>query len=209
MNRSQLRAAVKSRLGIPVTGDALLDDATLNDIIQNALTDLSNEYQWPWLLTSGTLTFTNGVAPFPTSPAPIHLRELVINGRRARKATGLGEFLDIAADGSRCVWFDIGQTINLGPVPATAPTSNTLYYLRNEPTLTADSSSPLAPDEYHTVIVARAAYLANVRRNRAEDSQRDLAEYMDGVKKMRDAYPMRTGPRSVRPAGATYWAVWA
>ena len=209
MNRSQLRAAVKSRLGLPSTGDALLDDTSLNSIIDNALTDLSNEYQWPWLLTSAALTFTNGVAPFPTSPAVSHLREVTIVGRRARHASSLAEFLDILADGSRCVWYEIGATINLAPIPATAPSAATLYYLQNEPALSADSSSPLAPAEYHTVVVARASYLANVRRNRMEDSQRDLGEYVEGVKKMRDAYPMRSGPRSVRPAGATYWAVWA
>lgn len=209
MNRAEIRAAVKSRLGLPSTGDPYVDDTTLNDLIQQALTELSAEYQWPWLLTSAALTFTAGSAPFPTSTPPMHLRDVTIAGRRARHATSLAEYLDVLADGSRCVWFEIGTTINLAPVPATSPSSATLYYIQNEPSLTADSSIPLVKAQHHNVVVARAAYLINVRRGRMEEAQRDLGEYVEGVKKMRDSYPMRSGPRSVRPAGATYWAVWA
>jgi hypothetical protein len=209
MNRSELRDKVTKRLGIPPAGDGLLDTAALNDCIQLALTDIAEEQQWPWLLTSAALTFTAGIAPFPTSPAVAHIRELTIDSRRAKRANSLGEFLDALADGNRCVWFDVGTNVQLAPVPAAAPTAARLYYTRNEPTLANDAATPLLPEQYHNVIVARAAYHGNMRRSLFERAAQDLGEYREAIKKMADASPMRTGPRAVRSVGSTLWAVWA
>lgn len=208
MNRSQFRAALTKRLGIPPTGDGLLDDNALNECVQLALTDISEEQQWPWLLTSASLTFTAGVAPMPTSPQVAHIREVTVNGRRAKRATSLAEFLDVLADGNKCVWFDVGSNIQLAPVPATAPSTSSIYYTRNEPTLASDAATPLLPEQYHNVVVARAAYHANTRRSMYERSAQDLGEYRESIKKMADASPMRTGPRAVRSVGSTLWAVW-
>jgi hypothetical protein len=132
MNRGELRAALIARLGIPPTGDGLLTPAALVECLDLALTDLSDAKQWPWLLTSASLTFTAGVAPFPTSPAVADVRELEIDGRRAKKAGSLPEFLDALGERNRCVWFVEGTNVKLAPVPTTAPTSATLYYSRAE-----------------------------------------------------------------------------
>lgn len=208
MNRGQMRGALVSRLGIPPTGDGLLTPEALNDCINLALTDLSDARQWPWLLTSASVSFTDGVAAFPTDPPVVHLRELTVNGRRAKKASSLAEFLDCLAAGAQRVWFYEGTNIKLAPVPSTAPSAAVLYYLQPEPALDQDGLSPQAPSQFHNVIVARASYHANVRKKQWESAAQDNGEYERGLKNMGDNTRMTTGPRAVRAVGSTSWAVW-
>lgn len=209
MNRKELREATSRRLGIPPTGDGLLTEPVLNECVNDALRDLSDVQIWPWLLTSASVTFTAGVAAQPTDPAVIQCQQLLIDGRRARKASSLAELLDSTVDGSRCVWFPVGTNVQLAPVPATAPTTSVLYYTQAEPPLDADSQSPLTPAQYHNYVIARAAYRAEVRRTRWEAAAQHNGEYEAGLKRMKDAARSTTGPRTIRPAGSVLWAVWA
>jgi hypothetical protein len=75
VNRRELREATVLKLGIPPTGDGLLTEAVLNECLNSALRDLSDADHWPWLLTSGSVTFTDGVAAMPTDPAVVEARE--------------------------------------------------------------------------------------------------------------------------------------
>jgi hypothetical protein len=208
MNRGQFVTALTARLGINSTGDGLLNTAALQDCLALALNDLSDVQPWPWLLTTGSLTFTDGIAAFPTSPPVVHLHQLTINGRRARKASSLPEFLDCLSDGRRHVWFYQGTNVKLAPVPSTAPTSAVLYYLQPEPALANDAASPLAPTQYHNVILARAAYHAEIRRTRWEAAAQHLGEYEAGLARMKGSERMTTGPRQIRAVGDTNWASW-
>lgn len=204
MNRGELRAALISRLGIPSTGDALLTNTSLDDIIGYALRDLASEHDWPWLVTDDTLTFTNGVAAAPA--ALVKPLDLIINGKRARYASR-AEFRDAQANGNVCAWTVIGSSVMMTPVPTTAPTAS-LDYIQAEPALANDQAEPLLPDAHHQVLIARASYLANTRRNRKEDAMRDADEYGDGVRRMWDAIYVKSAPRTVRAAGTTVWARW-
>ena len=204
MNRGQLRAALTSRLGIPATGDGLLDPNTLNDLLGVALRDIGVESDWPWLVASAALTFTGDTAPAPSDM--VKAREMVVSGRRARFVP-LTDFLDAQGDSVSSVWTIVGANVQITPTPATAPTA-TLYYVRAEPTLTSDTSSPLLPDTYHQILLARAAYHANTKRNRFEEAMRDDNEYQLSVRKMKDAAWPRSGPRTIRAAGTTNWASW-
>jgi hypothetical protein len=131
-----------------------------------------------------------------------------VNGRRAKKASSLAELLDVKADGSQCVWFPVGSTVALAPVPATDPATCVLYYNQCEPALEADSQSPLCPVQYHNYVVARAAYHGETRRTRWEAAAQWNGEYEAGLKRMRDAKRATTGPRTMRAAGSSLWAVW-
>ena len=204
MNRGQLRSALTSRLGLPITGDALLDTSELINALDAALRDMCNEYDWPWLVAEASLTFTTGVAPKPSGC--VKVKELVVNDRRAKFAP-LAAYLDIAARGAQCVWTETGTNVKITPVPTTAPDA-TLYYVQAEPALASDTTEPLLPATYHQTLLARAAYHANVRRNRMEDAARDDNEFQLSVRKMKDAGWARTGPRYVRSAGTSLWANW-
>jgi hypothetical protein len=107
------------------------------------------------------------------------------------------------------VWFEIGQTVVLAPVPSTAPTSATLYYVRSEQVFSADGQSPLLPEQFSNTLIARASYHANTRRKNYESAAQDQGEYQEGLKRMRAAYPTRSGPRTIRQAGVSYWAQWS
>lgn len=205
MDLAALRSALQLRLGLPSVGDGLLPAATQTAIINAALRDLCQERDWPWLVTSAALTFTSGDATVPSGF--VRAREVTINSRPA-KYLPLTEFLAAQADRSVYAWTDIGTTIRLTPTPATAPTLPVLYYVRAEPELTSDTDEPLLPEPYHDVLVARAAYRANVRRNRMDESVRDDNEYQLGVRKMKDAGWARAGQRSVRRSGSVLWARW-
>jgi hypothetical protein len=206
MNLGQLRTALTSRLAIAPTGDARLDSTALNAAINRALQDIVSDQDWPWLLTSSSLTLTSGVAAWPTDA--MKFRELVIGGDRARFVQ-LAEFLDTQADGSDFVWTQQGANVAITPTPTTA-TTGTLWYIRAEPDLSSDGTSPLLPSAHHQVLLARASYHANVRRRAERDVAADLAEFEAGIKRMRDALVMRTGPRQVKPAGSTRrWATWS
>lgn len=206
MNRSELRAALTSRLGIPSTGDGLLTETALNECLDLALRDVSDAGSWPWLLSTSTVTFTDGVAPFPTGVQEV--RELTIAGVRARKASSLPEFLDRLADGALCVWFPVGTDVQIAPVPTTDPSTAVLYFQLTEPALEADAQSPLMPAKHHNVALARAAYHAYIRRQKYDAADRANGDYEAGLQRMRDAQRATTGQRRIRPAGSTTWATW-
>lgn len=201
MNKRELRAAVRLRNGIPDPGDALAGHTDIDDCIMSALRDITAEKRWPWLLTTASLTFstTTGLvtAGMPTSYAMIH--KLVIDGRKADYVP-LDEF--VGTD-RRYVWTDLGNNIQLNPVPATAPTA-TLYYWQDETDLTAatstDATTPMLPATFHQTLVARASYHLNVRRGRNTEVARDLDEYRQGLKNLMAASTRTVGPRTIRSA---------
>ena len=206
MNRGTLRAEVALRLRIPTTGDPLLDDVTLNDTIRAALIDVSAVTDWPWLLTSSSLTFTAGLGPLPSNC--VKVRELMVNSVRAQ-AVGNAEYFDAIITPSYWVYTVLGSNIALTPVP-TAPASptNVLWYIQTEPALTTDVQSPLIPEAHQQTLLARACYHAEVRRGRAEAASFHNAEYERGLTMMKDAGWRKTGPRQIRQSNTTWFARW-
>jgi hypothetical protein len=205
VDRSELRQAVWSRCAVPSTGDGLLDANTVDSLVQRALTDLCNERTWPWLLTSSALTFTDDSAPMPSDC--VQVRDLEVNGRRAKRVK-FTEWLDQRSWQSSCVWTDVGATIRVSPTPASALTDPTLWYYRNEPELVTEAQEPLMPAQYAPVVIARAAYHANVRRGRMDEARTDEAEWMAGVKRVHDAVSRQIGPSRIRESRPTVWATW-
>lgn len=204
MNRGQLRTRLSLRLRLPPAGDPLLDEPTLNDMLAAALTDVSAVADWPWLLTSASVTFTAGLGPLPSTC--VKVRELVVNGRRG-KPSELAQFLDQVATVDSYLWCVIGSNIQLSPAPTTSPT-NTLYFIQPEPALTLDTSSPLMPEAHQATVIARAAYLAETRRARADAAQFHNAEYETALHRMMDATKRVTRPRQIRESGREWWATW-
>lgn len=204
MNRGQLRTEVALRLRIPPSGDPLLDEPILNDMIRAALVDICSVSDWPWLLTSAAVTFTAGVGPLPASC--VKVRELILNSRRGEYVDN-AEFWDCQALLSRFAWTVLGPNIVLTPVPTVAPTT-LLWFIQGEPALTADTQSPLIPEAHQQVVIARATYHAEVRRGRAEAAAFHEAEYERGLSRMADANKRRTGPRQIREARQRWYATW-
>jgi hypothetical protein len=200
MNRRELRDAVRLRNGIPDSGDARASHTDINACVAAGLRDVCAEKRWPWLLTSSPLTVSTvtGEASMPAGWAQIH--KVTVNGAKAVHVP-LDEFLEGTR---RYVWTEFGQGVRFDPVPAVVPSAVTVYYWRDEPELTSDTQEPLLPSVFHQVLVARASYHLNVRRQdgsvRRSEVERDLVEWQAGLKNMMAAAARTVGPRSVRSA---------
>lgn len=207
MNFGQMRAAVKLRLKLPAAGDAFLTDAVVNSCINTALNDISQVEDWPWNTWTAVMTFStaDGTCAMPIDCTKVH--ELVVGGNVA-KHVGLTEFL-AAVSTSQHVWTsEAGIAAMLTPIPTVVPVAK-LWYVRQEVALAVDAAAPALPAAYHNVLVARASYQANVARRFDGDATLDLAEYTDGLKKMKIATVRRTGPRQIRSAyRQRNWATW-
>lgn len=195
MNKRELRKAIRDRNGIPDTGDGLAGHTDIDDAIRAALHDLSAEKRWPWLLASATVNFSTTTGDATDPPTYSSIREVVINGRPALRAT----LDDFVGGVSGHVWTDIGNTIRLSPVPTQALTGTVWYYFL-EPDLATDIAVPLLPPVHHQTLVARASYHLNARRGRNAEIARDDAEFQRGLSNMMQDIARVSGPRRVRSA---------
>jgi hypothetical protein len=191
MDKREARQRVRERNGIPDPGDGLAGHEDIENCLSAALIDISSQHRWPWLLTSASVTFTDGVGPIPTGCTTIH--KLVVNDAPAARVS-LDQFL---AEQDQYVWTELGANIKLYPVPTTAPTA-TLYYYQAEPALTVDTSTPLLPAQWHQVWVVRASLLLNIRRGQFERVTRDEEDWGQGVRDMMQATWSSLGPRQIR-----------
>lgn len=193
MNLLDLRNAVKDRLAIRSDGssnslDGLITNAYVNTSIDDALNRISMERDWWWLATTASLSFdtTDGDAALPADF--MRANKLVINGSPVEPLP-LDTFLDPNADMNAYGWLVYGSTVKITPIPTTT-TTGTLYYFRNEPALSTQSSpdtkSPLMPVVYHKCIVAYASHLCAARRQDEARAALYLQEYGNFLKSMSD-----------------------
>lgn len=192
MNRGEIRTAVKQRLAIPSSGDGQLTDTVLDSLINTALAHIAQTRQWPWLLTSLNLTFTNGQSYVPTDF--ILARALVYDSRQVTWMQ-FEDFLNAAdLDIVGYGWTIVGNVAQLTPVPS-APLTATLYYYRAEPELYTDYSVPIMPAMHHHLIVAYASYLAALVRQDEGRAAVYMGEYSAILGNMRDDLKQNTSRR--------------
>lgn len=206
MNLGEIRDAVKQRLSIPSIGDGLLPDATINSLINRSLTVISGSRDWPWLLSTLSITFpaNDGTAYLPSDF--MKARELIINGYPVTWVQ-LEDFLNPNRIYATFAWTIVGNKAQITPVPTSDQTA-TMYYYRNEPTLIADFSAPLMPVQLHNIIVAYTAYLAAMVRQDDAKSATYMAEYRSLLNDMRDDLKQNTR-RRIRYGGGYQYASWS
>jgi hypothetical protein len=203
MNRGEIRDAVSQRMAIPSTGDGQLTSSVLNSLINQALTVISAEHDWPWLLHSTSVTFTPSTASIPADF--IKSRALIYNTLPVQWVQ-LEDFLDPDRWFAPFSWTIIGSTAQVTP----APTSNitaTLYYYRREPDLTLDASTPLMPVQHHNLIVAYTTYLAAMVRQDEGRAAVNMADYNMILNNMRDDLTQSTS-RRIRYDRSFQYATW-
>lgn len=208
MNKAQLRERVKLLLAIPEAGDGILTDGRIDDLVMAALIRLSSEGSWPWLVTSGTVTFaTDGTATLPTGF--LKARVLVIDDFPVRDPVALPTFLDVGGRDHSYVWTITGTVARLSPEP-TVSTDGTLWYYRVEPTLTNDDDEPLCPPRAQEGVCAYAAHTAELSRQDTNRAQIWFAEWEQILRGLKDDLRTTTAPRRVRdrPGRHTSYARW-
>lgn len=204
MNRGEFRTAIKERLAIPSIGDGLLSDTTLNSLINRSLSVIASSKEWPWLLDDYTLNFVSGSASLPNDF--VRARSLVIESKPTCWLQ-LEDFIMPDRNNGTFAWTIIGNKAKLSPLPTTTVTG-TLYYYRNEPVLSSDSSTPLLPIIHHSLVIAHSCYLAAMTRQDEGRAAVYQAEYQALSNNMRDDLKQNTG-RRIRFDGGYQYATWS
>jgi hypothetical protein len=191
MNRGDIRTAVKRRLAIPASGDGMLTDAVINDLINNALSVISAAREWPWLLDTKTLNFDPSSDYLPNDF--IRARQLVYNELPVAWVQ-LEDYLNPDRLSNTFAWTIIGNQAYLTPAPTTNATG-TLYYYKAEPALLSDYAEPLMPALHHGIIVAYTSYLAALVRQDEGRAGVYMAEYNTLMRDTNDDLKQNTSRR--------------
>lgn len=185
MTFAQLRAAVRTRLGVPET-DPQYTDAAVGDLVNSANHYLETEHDWPWLETSEDLPTAVGtptVTPGATWVRSIDLRisaDVLLSRRPIEEL----DFLAGTGAGEPRLWCVIGGQIALYPTPSAVITLKHRF-VRSEPDLAANGDTPLVPSIWHSAIVEYSAFLS-YRRGRDEDrAKAALAAYETWLAQMK------------------------
>lgn len=213
MDLAQLRTAVYARLGTDPT-DGMNDPTTIDGFINDALNELSNERDWPWLQTIETIETTSGVDTYtPGSfntqvPLPVWsvTDDLSRNSdgrtleRQSRTELDDRWATDYMAEPAE--WSIYAEKLVFRPIPDGVYAITHRYY-RTELTLVADTDTPLMPVEFHPAIAELATYIT-LRRDRNDPrAQGAFSAYETWVTKMekRKRRYKTPGRVRVRPGG--------
>lgn len=163
MTLGTMRSALQTKLRIGAAGDALLTTTVLNTCINEALDSFSRARQWPWLLTSASVTIsTSGTGALPADFGQAR-QFLMPDSTGAKNAVPYVSMDDILNSENRYVWSEDGTNIRVEPAPS-ASLSATLWYYRTETSLAADGNNPICPAAHQSPIILWAAHLASIVR---------------------------------------------
>lgn len=197
MNLSQLRTQIDRRTGVRQ------DVLAANSYINEAINIISSRREWPWLDAVETFTTTADENTYAVPSTYSETRTVNVDGTEAQQI--------YIADADRfnldtyCPGYDFEYAIEwtsgsanllLFPTPA-GGTTVTHRFTRTETLLASDSSSPLMPERYHSIIADMAAgmFLERIQPTRAE-YYRALAE--KALKQMGEATQRKTNPGAIR-----------
>jgi hypothetical protein len=201
VNLSQMRLAVLDRLGVS-PADTFYTAQQLNGFINEALSAVSNEEYWPWAQGAETLTTVAGTASYAPLDATWNAtKALYISGFDPMTLCSLQEVDAITVQGQPVQYAVFQEKLILSPTPD-GVYSITHQYMKSEPDLTSDTSTPLMPSEFHWAIVAFAAHLAHMRAGEVDyyrgnitgKAAASLQEYRQWVDRMRAARRRSTAP---------------
>jgi hypothetical protein len=200
MTLSEMRTAVRSRLGNPAT-DGFFSDAQLNDFINEALQVISSEDDWPWLQASENIALVAGTAAYTPVAGWVRTKQLFIQESDPLTFLPLAEIdsYGIAHTGTPDAYTIFGEQILVRPVPQVAATL-IHQYVKTEPIITVDGTSPIMPVMFHFSIVAYATHLANKRQGDLQQANVELEDYKMWYRRMvsfrrRSQVPMRVRVR--------------
>ena len=203
-NLLQLRSQVRSRLGVAATDNFVTDDIiddhvniavqTIEAVAANgwpwqevrgtAICDAAGEITLPanWSKTRGVVVFNQTIDYMP----PLELEFL-------RQGTGRPSHYAI-----------LNRQMMFGPIPE-AGTQVVHYYYKNPTYLSDDADVPEMPERYYPTIVAKAAELMSIREDDRASAQTHLAEYMQGIDRMKseNRTVSRGVGRRIRPGNWT------
>lgn len=194
---SYLDQRVVDRCGVATT-DTRLTQAVRFRAINDALEQISLERDWPWLLTSETITT---VANTATSALPTnYLRtDSIVNTTlgTALRRTNLIDIDTLSYTGIPVLYHSSGLTITLAPTPDAVYSLKHRFH-RTEPALTTGASTPLIPQVYGRGVVEYAAMLLLKQVREADMAAIAERDYMAWLKRASDNSNASREPLRIR-----------
>lgn len=185
-------------------GSARGIQTSVKDFINKSQRDIINsEVEWPFTVTSGSITTTAGTAEY-TKPATAKtidfdsftVQESASTAEKVLKYISFNEYLEKLNEadtnpsgGSQAlpqyVYFTPDENIGLSPVPDASTYTVRYYYYATHTDMTAATDVPVIPERFHDVIVNRARYYTHMLRSDTQFSQLALRDYEQGLNRMR------------------------
>jgi hypothetical protein len=173
-----LTTAVLAHLGVPST-DGVFTQTVVTGFINEALTEIATEHDWPWLQTAETLSTVAGtsyVTPAATWTGTRYVTITVGGVTLPLSRRTFDELLDsytTTTPGRPEAWSIEQDRIELRPIPDSVYTI-THGLLRAEKVLASGSDTPYMPDAYASAIVNLTVAIALGRSK--EDSRAIAAQ---------------------------------
>lgn len=175
-----LDGKVLNRLGT-ASSDTRLTQTVRFEAINEALQQICLEHDWPWLLTSETITTVAGTSSYSLASDFVRSKSFV------ETATGLelAQLSTVESDqiifrGRPSIYTLAGSSVLLKPIPEGVYSILHRYY-KVEPVLTTGAGIPLVPLLYSRGVVEFAAMLLakEIREtDRALEAERDYGSWL-------------------------------
>ena len=197
-----IRQLVRDRIGVP-PHDEFFTDTVLDSNINMALTVIESEHRWPWneriqeLILDPTAKFTvpdDWRATRSITTQYNDLIEMTFYDMRTRFPGNQAAEPTHYALMNREIWV---RAIPQGNIEAMH------QYYASPILLSADTDQPSLPTEHINTLVAKTAQLCSVREDDRPSADSHLAEYLQGIERMRKDVRGTTRPQPprVRPGG--------
>lgn len=204
MTYEELQDSVRVRLGTPSSDNFFTSDV-LGSLVNEALSAISTETDWPWLDATTTFATVTGTQTY-TPPADwIRTKSLIITSPDQSYETlqwrSLQEIREYGTatteQGYPCRYTVYAEQILLAPVPGAAYTVRH-DYIKQEPELQANTDTPIMPEQFHYSIVQHAVYLAHLRQGDLARANAAMQAYQGWLKRMEGHDKRVTVPLRVR-----------
>lgn len=187
--RSELRDLV--RVSTLVEADDLTD-SKVNNLMNQAVRDVSSRFDWPFLATSDTIAVTNATDTYALPTDADRLEAVLIAGSTAplievSPGTAFAQDGAVPSSGTPSWYFLWGGNLVLRPQPD-GDSTLTVYYYRKPATLDNDIDEPEWADKFHYLI---SDFVMSKLWEREEDFQRASvyeARYLQGIEAMARFY---------------------
>jgi hypothetical protein len=191
LTRLQLIPKVRDRLSV-TTDDAILTTAVLYNCINDGISALADEYDWPWLTATDTVALTTGDNEYdlPDDFIRVHVADIDGDELEYIEYSDFLRYRNVSSAQPRKFTI-VGSSILVTPTPNTTYTLNLLYQ-REDVVLSDDTDETYCPARranllvtyaaiYAAVKVRDAALMTTLEKLRSADLERALSDIHRGT----------------------------
>lgn len=193
MNRATIRAKVQSRVATN-TDDPFLTETKINDLINDALREISSDGDWTWLHLTTTLTTSVATSTYSVPNGFIEAISLTnAQGEVLTPVNGSDlDALNSVSVGLPLFYAVFNRQIVLAPVPSTVETY-TLRYKAAEVLLDDDADEPKLPEHLVDALIWYTCHLCMIV---TRDDQRasDMYNQYQLARRRMETQPSQVSP---------------